>query len=104
MKDVALQLYSRRDETSKDFKGAVKKVAEMGYTGVEFAGYGDLSKEEMNELLDSCNLQAVSSHVGLDELENNLDFHLDFLGHLGCHYITCPWADMNTAEDAVAVA
>ncbi len=104
MKDIALQLYSLRDETAKDYKGAVKKVAEMGYTGVEFAGYGDLSKEEMKELLDSCGLKTVSSHVGLDELENNLDFHLDFLGHLGCHYITCAWADMNTADEAIAIA
>lgn len=104
MKDVALQLYSLRDETAKDFKGAVRKVADMGYTGVEFAGYGELSKEEMKELLDSCGLKAVSSHVSLDELENNLDFQLDFLSYLGCNYITCPWADMNTKEDAIAIA
>jgi sugar phosphate isomerase/epimerase len=104
MKDIALQLYSLRDETAKDFKGAVKKVAEMGYTGVEFAGYGDLSKEEMKELLDSCGLKAVSSHVSMDELENNLDFHLDYLSYLGCSYITCPWTDMKTKEDAIDIA
>ena len=57
-----------------DYEERVKSIKEIGFDGVEFAGYGDLSKEEMKELRYSCNLQAVSSHVGLEELENNLDF------------------------------
>ena len=36
---VAIQLYSLRDETEKDFMGVLEKVAEIGYKGVEFAGY-----------------------------------------------------------------
>ena len=47
MKKFSLQLYSLRKETEKDFKGAIEKVAKMGYTGVEFAGYGGLAAEEM---------------------------------------------------------
>ena len=40
---LGLQLYSLREETPKDFCGTVEKVAKMGYTGVEFAGYGGLT-------------------------------------------------------------
>ena len=47
LKEVGLQLYSLRDETAKDFRGTIGKVAEMGYTGVEFAGYGGLKSSEM---------------------------------------------------------
>ena len=35
---VALQLYSVRDAMAEDFAGTIKKVKEMGYDGVEFAG------------------------------------------------------------------
>ncbi len=34
---VALQLYSVRDETAKDFKSILHSVAEVGYTAVECA-------------------------------------------------------------------
>ena len=38
---IALQLYSVRDDLEKDFEGTLKKVKELGYDGVEFAGlYG----------------------------------------------------------------
>ena len=40
---VAVQLYSVRDEAEKDFAGTVKKIAEMGYDGVELAGLYGLS-------------------------------------------------------------
>ncbi|MHC4507312.1 MAG: ubiquinol-cytochrome c reductase iron-sulfur subunit N-terminal domain-containing protein, partial [Planctomycetota bacterium] len=36
---LAVQLYSVRGECKKDFDGTVRAVAEMGYEGVEFAGY-----------------------------------------------------------------
>ena len=40
-KPIALQFYSVRDESSKDFVGTLEKVAEIGYEGIEFAGFGD---------------------------------------------------------------
>ena len=36
---VGLQLYSVRDDMSKDPKGSLKKLADMGYKVVEHAGY-----------------------------------------------------------------
>jgi sugar phosphate isomerase/epimerase len=32
---IALQLYTLREETQKDFTGTLEKVAEIGYEGVE---------------------------------------------------------------------
>lgn len=104
MKNFSLQLYSLRHETAKDFKGAIEKVAKMGYTGVEFAGYGGLEADEMKSLLDANGLKAVSSHVGIDDLENKLDYHIDFLKTCGCSYIICPYIAMETAADAIATA
>jgi len=36
---IALQLYSVRNELQKDFPGTLAQVKEMGYDGVELAGY-----------------------------------------------------------------
>ena len=51
LKEVGLQLYSVREETEKDFCATVEKVAKMGYTGVEFAGYGGLKPAALAQLL-----------------------------------------------------
>jgi len=40
---IALELYTVRDETARDFAGTLRRVADMGYKAVEFAGYGGLS-------------------------------------------------------------
>ena len=45
-KPIALQLYSVRFDMAEDFYGTLKKVADMGYDGVEFAGfYGDKAED-----------------------------------------------------------
>src|SRR5579875_3797458 len=72
---VALQLYTVRDETGRDFAGTLRQVAEMGYAGVEFAGYGDLSAQAMRSLLAETGLQAVGSHVGMDVSPGLKDRH-----------------------------
>ena len=76
---IGLQLYTLRDETAVDFAGTLRKVAELGYEGVEFAGYGGLSAAEMQELLQETGLQAVGSHVGLDRLREDLQGEIDYL-------------------------
>ena len=88
---VALQLYTVRDQTEKDFAGTVRKVAKMGYNSVEFAGTGELSAAECKALLDELNLKAVGPHSGIHLLVNELDAQLDYFAELGAPYITCPF-------------
>ena len=66
---VAVQLYSVRDEAEKDFAGTVKKIAEMGYDGVELAGLYGLSTQEVLQALKEAGIPAVSAHVPIDEFE-----------------------------------
>ena len=40
---IALQLYSVRDDCAGDLSLTLQAVAQMGYEGVEFAGYYDRS-------------------------------------------------------------
>lgn len=87
---IALQLYTLRDETEKDFEGTLRKVADMGYEGVEFAGYGGMDAQRLKRLLDELNLKACGSHVMLDRLRDHLDEELEFNRILGTGYIVCP--------------
>lgn len=87
---VALQLYSLRTYTADDFLGTLKSVADMGYAGVEFAGYGGLAAAELRKALDDLGLQAVCSHVPLAEIEKNFDQQIDYSLTLSSRYIAVP--------------
>ncbi|MEF3302328.1 sugar phosphate isomerase/epimerase family protein [Paenibacillus sp. GYB003] len=87
---VGIQLYTLRDETSKDFEGALRKVAEAGFAGVEFAGYGGMEAGKLKELLDELGLVSIASHVGIGRLRDALDEEIAFNKTIGSRYIVCP--------------
>jgi sugar phosphate isomerase/epimerase len=88
---VAVQMYTLREESEKDFVGTLKKVAELGFDGVEFAGYGGLSATEVKTILDELGLRAAASHVPLEQLENNLLQVIEDMKILGSKYVVCPY-------------
>lgn len=88
---IALQLYTIRDEAERDFAGTVKRVAEIGYKQVEFAGYGGLSASDMAALLADNGLKAISSHVGINALEADSDKEFSYCLTIGSPYLVVPW-------------
>lgn len=101
---VALQLYTLREETSKDFIETLKKVADLGYKGVEFAGFGGFSALDLRGYLDAFGLKPVGAHISVEELKNNLDHVIEYNVQLGNKYIVCPWASYETKEDYIKMA
>src|SRR5262245_40525150 len=63
---VGIELYSVRDELSKDLMGTVRAVAKMGYDVVEFySPYYDWKPEyakEVRKLLDDLKIRCLSTH------------------------------------------
>ncbi len=96
---VSLQLYSVRDETKNDFIGTLEKVAEMGYYGVEFAGYGEIPASKMKETLDRLGLKAVGSHIPTPRLQDYLDEEIEFNLEVGNKYIICPYGKFETLSE-----
>ncbi|MFS0779443.1 sugar phosphate isomerase/epimerase [Neobacillus sp. 3P2-tot-E-2] len=88
---IAVQMFTLREESAQDFAGTLKKVAELGFDGVEFAGYGGLTAKEVRVLLDELGLRAAASHVPLEELENNLYQVIENQKVLGSNYVVCPY-------------
>ncbi|MFC4769974.1 sugar phosphate isomerase/epimerase family protein [Effusibacillus consociatus] len=89
--NVGVQLYTLRKEIEQDFIGTLQKVKEIGYTGVEFAGYGSFTGKELKDVLSDLELTPVSSHVPITELENKLSRVLEFGVEIGLQYIVCPF-------------
>jgi sugar phosphate isomerase/epimerase len=89
---VGVQLYSVRSECAKDLPGTVAKVAEMGYDGVEFAGYYDYSAKDLRKILDDNGLKCCGTHTQMTTLEpENLEATIEFNQILGNKYLICPW-------------
>ncbi len=94
-----LQMYSVRDESAKDFTGTLRKVAEIGYDGVEFAGYGGLTASELKRLMDELQLQTASTHVSYDRMMADADKEIDYILELDCRYLTIPFLGEEHRKD-----
>lgn len=88
---IALQMYTIRDETARDFPAMVREVAKIGYNGVEFAGYGGLTSGELVELLASTELRAAGSHVRWETLEGDPTYEINYCVEIGSRNITVPY-------------
>lgn len=73
---IALQLYTLRDAAANDYEGTVRQVADIGYTGVEPAGFPGTTAEAGKKLFDDLGLQVCSAHLPLpvgDARQESLD-------------------------------
>lgn len=101
MKDfkVGLQLYSIREEMKADMDGTLKKVKEMGYDYVEFAGFFDYSAKEVKAMLDKHGLTAISVHQGLGLYFEKGQEAIDYLKEIGVKYCAIPWYEQEKLYD-----
>lgn len=98
---IGLQLYSIRFLTEKDFDKALKVTADAGYEGVEFAGFFDIPKETMKEMLDKYNLVALGSHTGWELIRDDLDGVIEYNKTIGNNRIIIPGYSLATKQDVL---
>jgi sugar phosphate isomerase/epimerase len=77
---IALQLYTIRQDLSRDMAGTLAQVAKLGYKGVEFAGFNNVAANDIKKMLDDNGLQCAGCHTGLntlqgDEFQKTVDFN-----------------------------
>jgi len=104
MASIGVQLYTVRDQTAKDFLGTIRKIAQIGYEGVEFAGYFGTDAGELKEVLSDTGLENGGSVLPLPDLldEQKRDDFLDYAHKIECSQIICPILPegyRGTAED-----
>ncbi|MSR10618.1 MAG: sugar phosphate isomerase/epimerase [Gammaproteobacteria bacterium] len=87
---VGLQLYSLRNEMSRDFAGTLARVAELGFKEMEFAGYMRNSPGQVRSMLDANGLTSPAAHIQLQAIRDNLAGEIEAAQTLGQKYIVVP--------------
>lgn len=90
---VGYQVYSARELAEKDMEKVFSALKEMGYDGVEFAGFYGKTAEEVKDILDRTGLVAVSSHVPYKAIVDDLDGTIAYHKTIGCKFIALPYLD-----------
>ena len=93
--EYGLQMYSVRDITGRDLKGALKQVADIGYRYVEFAGFFGNQAADVKRWLDEFGLIASGTHTGIDPLLNDYEGTVRYHKEIGCSSIIIPGADLS---------
>lgn len=87
---IGIQLYTVRDQFSKDPEGTLARLAQIGFKQVEFAGYPPGSAQDVRKMLDRHGLTAPSNHAGLRAADETWERALEFAVEVGQKFITVP--------------
>ena len=87
---VGYQLYSARGEAAADLEGTLHALADMGYEGVEFAGFYGHTAKEIAKLLRKADLKPAGSHVPLERIREDMHGVLNFHIDAGFQHIAVP--------------
>lgn len=88
---VAVQVYSVRDTAEKNLADTLKKIKEMGYDGVEFAGLYGYSPDYIKGLIDGIGLVPVSAHIPLAEMLADPDATFAAYQTIGVKFAAVPY-------------
>ncbi len=88
---VAVQLYSVRDEMQNDFYGTIKKMKEIGYDGVEFAGLFGEDPLKIKAFCEEIGIVPISAHVPYYDMLENPEAVLSDYAKIGCKYVAVPY-------------
>ncbi len=96
---IGLQLYTIRQAMAADAPGSLKKVADMGYTNLELAGYADrkfygYAPPEFKKMVNDLGMKILSSHTQVEAQGITLDnakYMAEDHAKLGVKYCIQPW-------------
>lgn len=98
---VALQLYSLRESfKAEGVPATLAKVKAMGFTHVEVADFGGLSREEFKAELDKAGLTPIAMHVNFASLLEDPAPYIDNAKFLGMEYLGSAWYPHDPPFDA----
>ncbi|QSF47145.1 sugar phosphate isomerase/epimerase family protein [Paenibacillus tianjinensis] len=104
MLKLGLQLYTLREELEQDFEGTLRKVAELGYAGVEFYHFFGRTAEEIKGLLQETGLVALGAHRPYDAMLNDTEQEISFNLEIGNRNLIIPYLteEQRNWEEVVA--
>jgi sugar phosphate isomerase/epimerase len=100
---ISLQLYTVREETARDMPATLRRISEIGYPAVEFAGFGGLSAEDLSNILDDLGLRASGAHVPFDSWQSDPESVITDTQTLDCTHAILPMAPPEQRRDERAL-
>jgi sugar phosphate isomerase/epimerase len=100
--EIGLQLYSLRNEISKDVQGTLKQVKSWGITEIEGGGTYGMSVEEFNSLSKNLGLKLIAIGAEFSELEKDPMGVALRAKAFGVTYVVCYWIPHHGDEFTLA--
>lgn len=95
MTRAGLQIYTLRKQAEVDLFGTIRKVAGVGYEGIEFDA-GMLKRadpQELKSILEETGLDAIGLTVLMPEMGDSLDPLIEYAVTIGAEWLVMPWID-----------
>jgi len=96
---LGIQLWTVKEEASKDLEGTLRKVYAAGFREIEFAGFYDKSAAEIGKLVKAIGLSPVSMHAGAADIASKGDQILADAKTLGLRFIVCSSPAVSPEKD-----
>lgn len=101
---LGVQLYSIRSLCQSDLEAGLRAAAEIGYEGVEFAGFFGHTAAEVVGWLKKYGLAVSSAHVPAPEIFDTPEQTIAFHKAIGNQRIICPGYGLKTGGDVTELA
>ncbi len=88
---LGVQLYTVRELFAADFRSTLDALAEIGFRDLEFAGYFEHDPVEIRAHMDQLGLMSRSSHVQLEQMQNDFATALETAEVMGQTNLILPW-------------
>lgn len=99
---IAVQLYSLRAEAAVDFWSVIRRVGEIGFVGIELAGFNGLEPASFAALATEAGLVVSSAHIG-DVSPDAFNESLDALQAVGCDSVVLAYLPPDQFSTLTAV-
>lgn len=104
MAEIALQLWTIREECDRDLATALRRVGDLGYAGVELFQLHGHTAEQVRTLLDEHGLVAVGRHARLEVFEREAEQLAAELAVLGTRRAAISWIDPEDVQRPESVS
>ncbi|MEI6562978.1 MAG: sugar phosphate isomerase/epimerase [bacterium] len=101
MKPIAIQLFTLREASKKDFAAVLKRVAAIGYKGVEPAGFYNYTPLEFRKAVEDLGMVISSTHSPWAK-PDNLEATIATCEELGVNKVAGGWS-RNEFKDLDAI-
>ena len=87
---LAVQLYTLREACQEDFLGVLEQLKDMGWAGVQLAGYHGYDPEELAAKIGELGMKTAGMHVSLARITEETEAVVKEAELFGTRDVICP--------------